>query len=169
MPRKPKPVPAKPAKPLPPPVLVEPEAETLSSIVRRCWQEIFTRHAGGESLEAIAKTLDKPISGVQIRGVIDNDTELSTRWRAVRAIRAHVFIETAAELTKKLAEAGLYNEAADKLIKLAEKTAPDVYGPKQTVELTGRDGAPIQTETVVMSPAEAYAALRNFKTGSVSA
>lgn len=162
-----KPVPAKPAKPLPPPVLVEAPREPLVDIVRRNWQEIFARHAGGESLETIAKTLDAPITGFQIRCAIASDIELDTRWRAVRAFRAQVFIEQAAEYVKDLAKAGLYNEAVDKLIKLAEKTAPDVFGPKQTVELTGRDGGPVQTETVHLSPAEAYAAMRSFKTGAV--
>jgi len=171
--KKPAPKTVKPGKrkllqPKPAPVAVdtpsvEPVYGEIAAIVRANWIDIFVLHGSGKSLDEIGAKLEpRPLTGVQIRTAIKRDEELNIRWQAVREQRASTFIEKAAEAAQKLADGGLYNEAATQWVRIAEKTAPDLFGPKQTVELTGRGGGPIES-TVTMSPREAYEAMRGHR------
>jgi hypothetical protein len=116
---------------------------TPEEIVRARHAEIFGGFADGLSLESIGETIGVP--AFTIRHIVLRDKHLRERWNTAREHRAETFIEAAADQAYKAGRAGEAKAAGDLYIKLAEKTAPKVYGSKSAVELTGADGAQLST------------------------
>jgi hypothetical protein len=56
------------------------------------------------------------------------------------------------------AQAGDYDKSGKLALALAEKVAPNYYGAKRTIEITGKDGGPIKSE-IVQTPEDAYKAM----------
>lgn len=131
--------------------------ETNVDAARRQHGLVMAAYAKGLSMEAIGATLDPPMTGYELAVAINADPELGERLETARTHRAHHFIELAGEQGLTLIRTGYAKEAADVLVKVAEKIAPRHYGAKATVEHTGAQGGPVKVEH--MTPADAYKAL----------
>jgi hypothetical protein len=133
--------------------------DTITSYVRRHLPFVVAAYAMGNTLGSIGESFDPPITGIQLRIAISNDIDMHKAFMAARDHRAHYLVEEATEAALGI---GIKKDKAETLLKVAEKTAPHLYGAKSTVALTGAEGGPIAS-TVEMTPTEAY--LRMVKGG----
>lgn len=144
--------------PKPPPCDTDSKArQTNVDHARRQHGTIMAGYAKGLSMESIGLTLDPPMTGYELALAIRADAELRERLETAREHRAHHFIELAGEQGLALASTGFAKDAADVLMKVAEKIAPKHYGAKAIVEHTGHGGGPVKVEH--MTPSDAYKAL----------
>lgn len=156
-----KPSPKKPAAPAAAPVVAKTDYGNLpiGDQVRAQFAFILACFAMGHTMGDIGAELTPPLVATQLRIAIANDTEMSKRWAECRDHRAHHFVELAAGQLQVTGLLGMSaKEKAEVAMKLAEKTAPLLYGAKSTLALTGGDGGPVAT-TITMSPSEAYQAM----------
>lgn len=133
---------------LPPP---EP-GDTVGSYVRRHIGFVIAAYTMGNSLTAIGESFQPPMTAIQLRVAIHNDVEMHKMWKAAQDERAHYLVE---EATVSALSCGVAKERTDALLKVAEKSAPHLYGAKSRVELTGAEGGPVESK-VDMTPTEAY-------------
>lgn len=134
--------------------------KTVAEHVASRAAELIDRYVQGESMDSLAATLPVKVSGWSLRNLLAENPETALAYKSANLNRAHALVERSLELAQKageLGEAAGYRVAVDTYIKVAGKLAPEVYGEKQRVELTGADGGAIETKAdVTLSPADAY-------------
>lgn len=124
---------------------------------RQDW--IMERVAAGDSFRLIAEKISDtskwPVDGSRLRRAVLEHETLQTRYLVALQDRAHAMVEHAGDMVMSAATAGDYDKSGKLALALAEKIAPNLYGAKRTIELTGKDGGPIKSE-VTQSPEDAY-------------
>ncbi len=102
--------------------------------------EVFSRIAEGESLNAIAKSLK--ISESALREWTGKTEERSAKYARARELRAHVFAERIVSLANDTVQGTVRPEAArvaiDALKWTASKMLPKVYGDRQQLDVDAR-------------------------------
>lgn len=126
--------------------------ETFTDYVRRHMPFVVAAYTMGHSLAEIGESFDPQLTGMQLRTAIAGDAAMHRQWVDAKEQRAHFLVE---EATRAAMLVGIAKERAETLLKVAEKTAPHLYGPKSKVELSGPDDGPIESK-VEMTPTEAY-------------
>ncbi len=125
---------------------------------------IFERVAAGASFKVIAGEITQkakwPVDGSRLRRAILEHDDLQKRYLVALQDRAHAMVEHAGDMVLFAAQAGDFDKSGKLALALAEKVAPNLYGAKRTVEITGKDGGPIKSE-VVQTPEDAYRAMLN--------
>lgn len=122
----------------------------------------------------LERLIDMYVDGMSIRQIIDelripltqNNLRLTILyywpeiWEAARVARSHELIERNAEYAINAAgtgEASGFKAAAEINFKLAAIYNADEFGEKKKVELTGKNGGPIETKAdLTLTPDEAY-------------
>lgn len=118
--------------------IVEPHVETLLAL-----------YTEGLSMRQVAEQL-----GIGVSGVVLRDYMLRTHNEAFEAAlinRAHEMVERNAEDASRASANGDSSglkTAIDTRFKLAGLYAPDLYGDKRRLELTGKDGGSIRLEAL---------------------
>ena len=150
--------------------------------------EICERLAAGEILNAICESDERFPTCQAVRKWVINDTDgFSSRYAHAREMG----MDALAERSLKVAEDGSKDYTldvdgrpvfiaehvqrsrliCDQIKWFASKMAPRKYGDKQSIELTGKDGAPIAITTVIalaqsMSPEQLLAARERLQIAS---
>lgn len=126
--------------------------ESIADQVHRQAAAIMAGYVMGLSFDEIGQALDgRRLVGMQIRQVVWNDAGLLTLWRAAKSQRADELIDDALTQARKCEP----KDRAQLQIKLAEKLAPERYGQRQQLEISGSaDGPPVRVDH--MAPADAY-------------
>jgi hypothetical protein len=121
-----------------------------AAIVAVC-EDFFKRFAAGEALSSIARSLVPQIPDWRVRSLIMRNRDLADRYDSALLERAHGLVESAVEYGRRSADIGdsaALKVAIDVNLKVASKIAPNVYGDKTNVELTGKNGAPVKIMTM---------------------
>jgi len=130
-----------------------------AKVAKRRSDEILDLVASGFSFAHIAKVISEqsawPVSAARLRRAMLTDESSCAAMLAAMRDKAHAMIEHAGDMVQASATAGEYDKSGKLALALAEKIAPELYGAKRTVELTGAGGGPVRTE-VVQTPEEAY-------------
>lgn len=118
--------------------------------------EIFELYMAGHGFKTIVEMLGIHESPNYVRFTLR--AEAHKEYLEAHTARAHSLVEEAvdtARLGRALGDAAGLRVAADTFLKVAGKLAPTQYGDKAQIELSGKDGGPIEANMSV-SPAEAY-------------
>lgn len=132
------------------------QAEDRRNAVLALKDEIFELFMDGIGFKLICAQLDIKESPQYVRLTLQ--TYARKEYLNATLARAHSMVEEAvdtARLGKVLGDAAGLRVSVDTLLKVAGKIAPGEYGDKASLELTGKDGGPIEANMSV-SPAEAY-------------
>lgn len=130
---------------------------TFKDIVLANLDTILMRWVQLESFDDIGATLKPiPLTGAQLRMELFKDHKIRARFQACYDQRVQELIERAVASTVKADKAGDHAQAAALFLKVAEKMAPDAYGP--TMRLMGNQ-ADQQQPVKPMTPEEAYKAM----------
>lgn len=136
-----------------------PPPDWHAKVAKRRGAEILDLVAEGVSFRRIAEQISEqsawPVTPSRLRRAMMNDEASCAALLAALRDKAHAMVEHAGEMVMSAATAGDYDKSGRLALALAEKIAPELYGAKRTVELTGAGGGPVKTE-VVQSPEEAY-------------
>jgi hypothetical protein len=110
-------------------------------------ETLFKRFVDGEALLTVASDLVPEIPSWRVRSIITSCPQLVERYDAALTERAHNLVEQAVAYGSTAAQigdsAGL-KVAIDVNMKVASKLAPNHYGEKTKMELTGKDGGPVK-------------------------
>jgi hypothetical protein len=127
----------------------------FKEIIEPYIDDILYRISIGYPMTAIVGELQLPLNATQARVAI------AFHWHAEYAeakiqLAHHIVEQTvvSAERADTLGEAAGYRAASDIRLKVAALLSPDDYLDKKRLELTGRDGGPIESSD--LSPDEAY-------------
>jgi hypothetical protein len=129
-------------------------ADAELAYVLRYADDIFSRHVHGESFATIAKSLPFAMAGWRLREMLLTHEETKDRYLNLATLRAHSMVEEAVEYGRQAAQGGDYKTAIDVNLKVAAKLAPQEYGDKGKLELTGRDGGPLEVKADLTLTAE---------------
>jgi hypothetical protein len=125
-------------------------------------ESICARVCDGETLTGIAHSLDVSFGSLQTW--LEAVPERSARVKEARRRAARMWDEKALKGIEEAADAfalAKAKEAAHHLRWRASKIAPADYGDRQAVELSGKDGGPIQTQAV-LTPEERAKRIREL-------
>lgn len=120
--------------------------------------EMLELYMGGYGFKAIVEMLGIHESPNFVRMILSSDPGTRQEYIEAHISRAHTLVEEAvdtARLGKAIGDAAGLRVATDTFLKVATKIAPAQYGDKASLELSGKDGGPIEANMSV-SPAEAY-------------
>ena len=110
-------------------------------------QEIFDRITNGESMLAICRDPHLP-NRITVLEWISADQELATRCARARELQAEALEEGMADVERDVLAGKIDAKAANVVLSSrrwrAEKLGPRKFGARQSVELTGAEGGPIQ-------------------------
>jgi hypothetical protein len=129
-------------------------AEAELAYVLRYADDIFDRHVDGESFSSIAKSLPFKIPGWRLRELLLTHPDTEARCRNLSDLRAHAMVEQAIEYGRQAAHGGDFKTAIDVNLKVAAKLAPREYADKGKLELTGKDGGPLEVKADLTLTAE---------------
>ena len=138
-------------------------AVTADDVVVMYMDKIVAYWAGGLSFNKITKELNVPITAGQLRARIVHDKDLRDKLNAVHEARSFSIVdeataaaERAIDQSSPLSTAG-YTSGAKILLTVAEKTDPKNWAAPSKVELTGKNGGPVEVKAdMTLSPADAY-------------
>lgn len=120
--------------------------------------EMLEMYMSGYGFRSIVEMLGINESPNFVRMILGSDPSTRKEYIEAHISRAHTLVEEAvdtARMGKALGDAAGLRVAADTMLKVAGKIAPTQYGDKASLELTGKDGGPVEANMTV-SPAEAY-------------
>ena len=139
--------------PAPEPAPAVPLPDPVVAVIDR----IVAHWAAGKTFVQIVETLKIPMTGPELRTVIMRDAELRARLNAEHGIRAHTMIDKVVEWCEEAAMQGNHKVAIDTYLKLAARLSPSEHSDVSKVELTGKNGGPLQVKAdLTLSPADAY-------------
>ena len=119
--------------------------------------EVFDRYVWGESFQSIADTLMFKISGWKLRDILMNHPDTAPTYTNIGIHRAHNLVDASIDYGRRAAAigdpAGL-RTAIDTNLKVAAKLHAAEYGDRTKMELTGKDGKPLEIKADLSLTAE---------------
>lgn len=122
-------------------------AEQLKADVLAVADDVFDRYVWGESFQQIADSLPFKIHGWKLRQILMDSKETAEQYSMAGIERAHNLVDATIDYARKAAaigDAAGLRVAIDTNLKVASKLHAAEYGDKTKVELTGKNGGPVQ-------------------------
>ena len=122
-------------------------ADQLKADVLAVASEVFDRYVWGESFQQIADTLPFKIHGWKLRQILMQSKETADQYAMAGIERAHNLVDATIDYARQaaaLGDAAGLRVAIDTNLKVASKLNAVEYGDKTKVELTGKNGGPLQ-------------------------
>lgn len=113
---------------------------TGTDCIRDRIDEVFTRWEAGESMRSIAESMPIHVTPSTISYVMRSTPEWMMRYEAAQEFRAQELIERTVRIAEKgeqLGDAAGLRVASDTYMKLAAKLAPNKYGDKAQLQISG--------------------------------
>lgn len=151
-----------PGKPKPPPTNTGPSLHVLARKAEReqfrlsvvaLADEVFDRYVAGESFYTIAASLPIKIQGWKLREILLSSEETADAYAHAHIHRSHAAFEEVFDLVKEAKAEGDYKTAIDASFKIAAKLN-QAYSEKSSLELTGKNGGPLQVKADLSLTAE---------------
>lgn len=146
-----------------PPKAPEIKFMTADDVVVMHMDKIVAHWAGGLTFHKITEELGLPITAAQLRTRILHDDELREKLNTVHTARAAALIDRATQAADDAIDSASpafpagFGTGAKILITLAEKLDKANWGTVKGVELTGKNGGPVEVKAdMTLSPADAY-------------
>jgi hypothetical protein len=133
------------------------QLDAYESLILAVADEFFKRFAEGESLKAVATALVPSLPAWRVRNSIMRNRDLADRYDAALLERAHGLVERAVEYgmqASQIGDSSGFKVAIDVNMKVASKLAPGIYGEKTALEVTGKDGGPLEVSADLTLTAE---------------
>lgn len=125
---------------------------TTKSLIEAKFDAAMQLWVRGFSFERIAAELyEGKISAARLNEMITKSNDFSDRYAAAKLERAQALVEQAVDWAYSAAATGEpsgLKVGIDTVFKAAGFLDPDKYSDKKKVELTGKDGGPIKTESM---------------------
>ena len=131
--------------------------ELLRAQVLEVADQVFDRYVWGESFQAIADSLPFKIAGWKLRDVLMADEATRETYARSATLRSHNLIDAALDYGRQAAaigDASGLKVAIDTNMKVAAKINPVDYSDSKKVELTGKNGRPLEIKADLSLTAE---------------